>query len=42
MDIDYENIKIHANRCICGLGHVIQKVKTKYMQADSAAVLVMS
>ena len=42
MDGDFTNIKIHANRCICGLGHVIRIGKTKYMQTDFAVVLVMA
>ena len=41
MDVDFSNIKLHANRCIRGLGYVILIGKTKYMQTDSV-VLVMS
>ena len=41
IDVDFANIKIHAKGCIIGLGNVIRIVKTKYMQKDSAAVLVM-
>ena len=42
MDVDFANIKIHANRCIRGIGHAIRIGKTKYMQTDSSVVLVMS
>ena len=42
MDVDFANIKIHANRFSRGLGHVIQIGKTKYMQTGSVVVLVMS
>ena len=42
MDVDFANIKIHANMCIRGLGQVIRIGKTKYMQTGSAVVLVMS
>ena len=42
MDVDFENIKIHANRFSRGLGHVIRIGKTKYMQTGSVVVLVMS
>ena len=42
MDVYFANIKIHANRFIRGLGHVIRIGKTKYMQTGSAVVLVMS
>ena len=41
MDVDFENIKIHANRFSRGLGRVIRIGKTKYMQIGSAVVLVM-
>ena len=42
MDVDFANIKIHANRFSCGLGCVIRIGKTKYMQTGSAVVLVVS
>ena len=42
MDVDFSNIKIHANRFRCGLGHVIRVGKTKYTQTGSVVVLVMS
>ena len=42
MDVDLTNIKIHANRFSRGLGRVIWIGKTKYMQAGSVVVLVMS
>ena len=42
MDVDFANVKIHANRFRSGLGHVIQVGKTKYMQTGSVVVLVMS
>ena len=29
MDVDFANIKIHANRCIGGLGRVLRIGKTK-------------
>ena len=41
MDVDFANIKIHANRFSCGLGRVIRIGKTKYMQTGSFVVLVM-
>ena len=42
MDVDFANIKIHANRFRRGFGHVIWVGKTKYMQTGSIVVLVMS
>ena len=42
MDVDFANIKIHANRFSRGLGHVIRIGKTKYMQTGSVVVLVMA
>ena len=42
MDVDFENIKIHANRFRRGLGHVIRVGKKKYIQTGSVVVLVMS
>ena len=42
MDVDFANIKIHANRFCRGLSHVIRIGKTKYMQIGSIVVLVMS
>ena len=42
MDVDFANVKIHANRFRSGLGHVIQVGKTKYMQTGSIVILVMS
>ena len=42
MDVDFANVKIHANRFRHGIGHVMQVGKTKYMQTGSVVVLVMS
>ena len=42
MDVDFENIKIHANRFRCSIGHVIQVGKTKYMPTGPVVVLVIS
>ena len=42
MDVDFANIKIHANRFCRVLGNVIQADKTKYTQTGSVVVLVMS
>ena len=42
MDVDFANIKIHANRFRRGIGRVIRIGKTKYMQTVSAVILVIS
>ena len=42
MDVDFANIKIHANRFRRGPGNIIWVGKTKYMQTGSVVVLVMS
>ena len=42
MDVDFANIKIHANEFCRGLGHVIHVGKTKYMQTGFVVVLVIS
>ena len=42
MDVDFANIKIHANRFRRGIGHVIRVGKTKYMQTGPVVVLVIS
>ena len=42
MDVDFPNIKIHANRFSRGLGRVIGIGKTKYMQTGSVVVLDMT
>ena len=42
MDVDFANIKIHANSFRRGLGRFIRVGKTKYMQTGPVVVLVMS